>query len=220
MSWRDDPRIKKLLEKATLENLLKPCFERVHEKDEIQKMESTLKYALDKYEENEESETEPLTDECLDALCEITMNHGKNHTPESLLTLSKLFIKVEDWRLACEVIWCSASLAIQEFITDRQLNVKLDTQGQKRAFTRALSHALGNQFSVFEMCHLSFYTNRYGGHDANAALVEAKDFIQKLRAINGMPHLLIATTEGTLYCYRIEHDGGECHLVRQHRIGK
>ncbi|CAJ0566351.1 unnamed protein product, partial [Mesorhabditis spiculigera] len=181
MSWRDDPRIKKLLEKATLENLLKPCFERVHEKDEIQKMESTLKYALDKYEENEESETEPLTDECLDALCEITMNHGKNHTPESLLTLSKLFIKVEDWRLACEVIWCSASLAIQDFISAHQIKVELCSHYGKRRFMRLLSSDLANQFSVFEWCHSSFYTNSYFTADVEYAYIEARKFLQNLR---------------------------------------
>ncbi|CAJ0566348.1 unnamed protein product, partial [Mesorhabditis spiculigera] len=43
--------------------------------------------------------------------------------------------------------------------------------------------------------------------------------VAAMPTINGMPHLLVATTEGFLYCYRIEHDGGECHLVRQHRIG-
>lgn len=42
-----------------------------------------------------------------------TLNRGQNHTPATLLTLAKLFIWVGDFRLACEVVWCCAFLAIQ-----------------------------------------------------------------------------------------------------------
>jgi len=41
------------------------------------------------------------------------MNFVKDHTPESLLALAQFFMKVGDFRLACEVIWGSASLSIQ-----------------------------------------------------------------------------------------------------------
>jgi hypothetical protein len=53
MSWRNDPRIKKLLEKSTLETLLKVYFQRVHGKEEVQQIENVLKNALEKYSKKE-----------------------------------------------------------------------------------------------------------------------------------------------------------------------
>lgn len=53
MSWRNNPKIEKLLEKATLETLLKMYFQRVYGKEEVQEMENTLKHALEKYSKKE-----------------------------------------------------------------------------------------------------------------------------------------------------------------------
>ncbi|CAI4232899.1 unnamed protein product [Auanema sp. JU1783] len=72
---------------------------------------------------------------------------------ETVLTLVKLFIKLGDHRLACELIWCSASLAIQEFIANHQLKVMLNSHDSKRRFAWALSREIGRRFSVFEVCH-------------------------------------------------------------------
>ncbi|CAD6200278.1 unnamed protein product [Caenorhabditis auriculariae] len=155
-------------------------------------MESALRNALNKYEkkdtlfeklmENQENEAEPLIQECLSLLCEKNMNRGQDHTPESMLTLSKLFIKIADFRLACEMVWCSASMAVQEFITTRKLKVRLYSHNGKRDFVRALSREIGNQFAVFEACHASFYTNSHNARAVNAAFEEANDFVQQLRA--------------------------------------
>ncbi|KAF8368182.1 hypothetical protein PRIPAC_86011 [Pristionchus pacificus] len=192
MNWRHDPRLQKSLEKATLESLFKKYFQSIYGNDEVQEMENALRNALNKYEkkdtlfqklmEIQENEAEPLMQECLNSLCEKTMNRGQDHTPESMLTLSKLFIKIADFRLACEALWCSASIAVQEFITTRQLKVKLHSHNGKRDFVRALSREIGNQFAVFEACHSSFYTNSHNARDVNAAFVEANDFVQQLRA--------------------------------------
>ncbi|CAI2349889.1 unnamed protein product [Caenorhabditis sp. 36 PRJEB53466] len=193
MSSRQDPRVERLLEKTTLENLFKLYFQRIYGKEEIQEMENALKNALKKYEkkedvfqklwDNKENEATPLLNECLDSICEKTFNSGKSHTPESLLTLSKLFIKVGDFRLACEVIWCSASISIQEFIADRQLKVLLHSHNAKRRFASALSRDIGRRFSVFEVCHSSFYTNSHGALDVKDAFGDATEFIQKLREL-------------------------------------
>uniref|UniRef100_A0A183VHF8 CNH domain-containing protein n=1 Tax=Toxocara canis TaxID=6265 RepID=A0A183VHF8_TOXCA len=40
-----------------------------------------------------------------------------------------------------------------------------------------------------------------------------------LPIIGGKLHLLVATTDGYLYCYQVEAEGGECTLARQHKIG-
>lgn len=53
MNFYNDPRVKKLLEKATLEGLMKIYFQRVYGKDEIQEMENALKNALEKYSKND-----------------------------------------------------------------------------------------------------------------------------------------------------------------------
>lgn len=53
MSWRKNPRIEKLLEKATLETLLKVYFQRVYGKEEVQKMENALKHVFEKYPNKE-----------------------------------------------------------------------------------------------------------------------------------------------------------------------
>ncbi|CAI4226670.1 unnamed protein product [Auanema sp. JU1783] len=127
MNWQYDPCILKLLEKTTLESLFKEYFKTVYGKDKVQEMENALRNALNRYEnknelfeklvENKENEAEPL-------------NSGKNHTPESMLTLSRIFIKVGDYRLACEVLWCTVFLDIQEFISSRQLLVFHDVSNK------------------------------------------------------------------------------------------
>lgn len=191
MSFANHPQVKKLLEKATLESLIKIYFQRVYSRDEIQEMENALKNALDKYSEkeilydelieNNKNEAESLLNECLDTLCEKTLDRGKNHTPKTLLVLAKLFMKIGDLRLACEIIWCSASLAIQEFITDRGLNIRLYSHNGKTRFARALSKEIGHQFAVFETCHSSFYTNSKGARDVTDAFKDAHEFVQQLQ---------------------------------------
>uniref|UniRef100_A0A914BYA0 Uncharacterized protein n=1 Tax=Acrobeloides nanus TaxID=290746 RepID=A0A914BYA0_9BILA len=151
MNWRNDSRIKKLLEKSTLETLLKVYFQRVHGKEEVQQMENVLKNALEKYskkeliyeklyDENNEIEAEPLMNECLDALCDEPLNRAKDHTPQTLLMLVQLFIRIGDYRLACEIIWCSAAISIQDFIRLRGLKVLLHSHDSKRLFVQSLSH--------------------------------------------------------------------------------
>ncbi|KAI6186381.1 hypothetical protein M3Y98_00126600 [Aphelenchoides besseyi] len=54
MSWRKNPKIEKLLEKATLETLLKVYFQRVYGKEEVQEMESVLKHVFAKYPNKEQ----------------------------------------------------------------------------------------------------------------------------------------------------------------------
>ncbi|EFO92129.1 hypothetical protein CRE_11131 [Caenorhabditis remanei] len=189
MNWRHDPRLKQLLEKATLESLFKN--QSIYCNDEVQEMEITLRHVWKKYEkkdtlieklmENQGNEAEPLMQESWNSLCEKTMNQGQDHTPENMLTFCKLFRQIGDYQLACEMIWCCASLAVQEFITTRQLKVKLHSQNDKRSFMRALSHEIGNQFAVFEVCHLSFFSNSHKARCVNAAFVEANDFVQQLR---------------------------------------
>ncbi|KAI6178238.1 hypothetical protein M3Y98_00479100 [Aphelenchoides besseyi] len=131
--------------------------------------------------ENNKNDTEPLMNECLDTLCAETLNRGKNHTSVTLLTLAKLFMKIGDFRLACEVIWCSVSLAIQEFIALHGLNVRLHSHTGKANFMQALSRELARQFSVFEVCHSSFYTNKHNSQRVNFAFEEANDFIRNLQ---------------------------------------
>ncbi|EPB70526.1 WD domain, G-beta repeat protein [Ancylostoma ceylanicum] len=46
-----------------------------------------------------------------------------------------------------------------------------------------------------------------------------KKNVAAMLTINGQPHLLVATTDGFLYCYRVLSSGGECDLVKMHRIG-
>ncbi|KAF1758589.1 hypothetical protein GCK72_015048 [Caenorhabditis remanei] len=135
MNWRHDPRLKQLLEKATLDRLFKN--QSIYSSDEVQEMENTLRHVLNKYENN-------------DTFFENIINRDQKHTPENMLTLSKLFTKIGDYRLACEMIWCCASLAVHEFITTRQLKVKLHLLNEKKTFLRALSRKIGNQFAVFE----------------------------------------------------------------------
>lgn len=60
MNLANNPRLRKLLEKATLENLIKIYFKRIYGRDEIQEMENALRNALDKY-----SNKELLYDVCL-----------------------------------------------------------------------------------------------------------------------------------------------------------
>uniref|UniRef100_A0A1I7TCQ7 Uncharacterized protein n=1 Tax=Caenorhabditis tropicalis TaxID=1561998 RepID=A0A1I7TCQ7_9PELO len=91
--------------------------------------------------------------------------------------LSKLFMKIEDYRLACEALWGCASLAIQE----RRLNVELPSSVERRRFAFALSRDIGRRFTVFEMCNFSFYTNDYNAHDLSVVFMDAKELIQLLR---------------------------------------
>ncbi|KHJ86945.1 hypothetical protein OESDEN_13291 [Oesophagostomum dentatum] len=46
-----------------------------------------------------------------------------------------------------------------------------------------------------------------------------KKNVAAMLTLNGQPHLLVATTDGFLYCYRVLSSGGECDLVKMHRIG-
>ncbi|CAI2347334.1 unnamed protein product [Caenorhabditis sp. 36 PRJEB53466] len=193
MNSRQDPRIQRLLEKATLESLFKCYFQRVYGTEEITEVENGLRNALVNYDKkdllyenllvNDENAAELFVNECLDKICDKMYRCGQNHSPDTLLILAKLFIKIHDHRLACELIWCSASLALQEFISDRQLKVSLYSHNGKRRFASALSRDIGRRFSVFEVCHSSFYTNNHGALDVKDAFEDAKEFIKKLREL-------------------------------------
>lgn len=162
--------------------------------ERIEEMENALKNALGKYKNkqkifellltNNENDAQPFMEECLEKLCDKQMNFVKDHTPESLLALAQFFMKVGDFRLACEVIWGSASLSIQEFIRDRQLNVKLYSHISKSRFTAALSIDLGKTFAVFETCHTSYYTNTHKRCDVDFAFKLAEEFMEQLRAFH------------------------------------
>ncbi|CAI4226840.1 unnamed protein product [Auanema sp. JU1783] len=193
MSSRIDPRVVRLLEKTALENLLKTYFQSVYGKDEIVEMERGLNNALKKYENIEEifqalweneNVAEPYLKDCLDTLCEESYNAGRNHSPESLMMLSKFFIKVRDWRLAGEILWGATSLAIQNFITERNLNVRLYSHNGKVDFARALSDDIGRRFAVFVSCHSGFYSNNRTARQIISAYEDANEFILLLKEFN------------------------------------
>ncbi|CAJ0928873.1 unnamed protein product, partial [Mesorhabditis belari] len=84
-------------------------------------MENTLKKGLANFEGTKKS-----------------LAQGRTHSPESLFDLAQFFILIGDYRLACEVIWGGASLAIKNFISDRGLNVHLHSHtGKKDSYSRS-----------------------------------------------------------------------------------
>lgn len=38
-------------------------------------------------------------------------------------------------------------------------------------------------------------------------------------SLSGLQHLLVASTDGFVYCFRVPVDGGQCELIKQHRVG-
>lgn len=191
MNWRSDPRVQKLLEKATLESLLKRFFKRIYGAKQANEMESTLQKALHKYDQkecscemvlkNDETSAEPLIDVLLETLCDKNFNGRKKHTPGTVLALAHFFFKVGDFRVASELIWCSATLALQEFVEHNHLKIRLHSHNCKRHFANALSRDIGIMFFIFEGCHSSFYSDRYCASDVKLALEEATLFLQKLK---------------------------------------
>ncbi|CAI4224859.1 unnamed protein product [Auanema sp. JU1783] len=101
------------------------------------------------------------------------------HTAYTLLTLAAFFLKLGLLRLACELIWMSASLALQEFIKKHGLRVSLCSHESKRQFDRKLSHDLKGKFAIFE----SFYTNKHSRGDVMDALNEATIFWKSLQEL-------------------------------------
>ncbi|ULT81658.1 hypothetical protein L3Y34_011561 [Caenorhabditis briggsae] len=94
MNFRHDRRIKQLLEKKTLKSLFKIFLQRVYENNELQQMERELHFMLDfkkedtpfkKLLENDEDESGPISNECLDSLYK--KSSGKDHSLENMLTL-------------------------------------------------------------------------------------------------------------------------------------
>ncbi|XGW05036.1 hypothetical protein V3C99_015872 [Haemonchus contortus] len=77
--------------------------------------------------------------------------------------------------------------------------------------TQAASSYLPTQVNELMTVERSFATAILPGSD--------KKNVAAMPTIKGQPHLLVATTDGFLYCYRILSTGGECDLVKMHRIG-
>ncbi|KAK6047947.1 hypothetical protein COOONC_14545 [Cooperia oncophora] len=77
--------------------------------------------------------------------------------------------------------------------------------------TQAASNYLPTQVNELMTVERSFATAILPGSD--------KKNVAAMPTIKGQPHLLVATTDGFLYCYRILSSGGECDLVKMHRIG-
>ncbi|CAI4225181.1 unnamed protein product [Auanema sp. JU1783] len=77
--------------------------------------------------------------------------------------------------------------------------------------TQAASSYLPTQVNELITVERSFATARLPGSE--------KKNIAAMPTINGQTYLLVATTDGFLYCYKVEPDGGECNLVKQQRIG-
>ncbi|CAI4232405.1 unnamed protein product [Auanema sp. JU1783] len=68
---------------------------------------------FEKLLENNESAVRPFLEECLNLFCEKSSAPTKNHTPETVLLMSKFYFRLGDYRLACEMVWDCASLTIQ-----------------------------------------------------------------------------------------------------------
>ncbi|CAI4224857.1 unnamed protein product [Auanema sp. JU1783] len=162
MSWINNPRIDTLMKKAT-DVLLKGVLQKVHN-------------------ENNRNDCAETLDECLDEFCKKGPNPSVEHTSTSVLSLAKLFYHLGDNRVSCELIWCVVSLAISEFIQERELNVKLVSHQGKRRFLRKLSDHIVAEFPIFEICHNSFYTNDLERADVAEALKLAPSFIELLRS--------------------------------------
>ncbi|VDM64174.1 unnamed protein product [Angiostrongylus costaricensis] len=77
--------------------------------------------------------------------------------------------------------------------------------------TQAASSYLPAQVNELMTVERSFATAILPGSD--------KKNVAAMPTIKGQPHLLVATTDGFLYCYRVLSSGGECDLVKMHRIG-
>ncbi|KJH50324.1 hypothetical protein DICVIV_03517 [Dictyocaulus viviparus] len=77
--------------------------------------------------------------------------------------------------------------------------------------TQAASSYLPTQVNELMTVERSFATAILPGTD--------KKNVAAMPTIKGQPHLLVATTDGFLYCYRVLSTGGECDLMKMHRIG-
>lgn len=77
--------------------------------------------------------------------------------------------------------------------------------------TQAASSYLPAQVNELMTVERSFATAILPGSD--------KKNVAAMPTIKGQSHLLVATTDGFLYCYRVLSSGGECDLVKMHRIG-
>uniref|UniRef100_A0A915BE36 WD repeat domain phosphoinositide-interacting protein 2 n=1 Tax=Parascaris univalens TaxID=6257 RepID=A0A915BE36_PARUN len=78
-------------------------------------------------------------------------------------------------------------------------------------FSKAASSYLPAQMNDLLLREKSFATARLPAVGTKNAVA--------LPVIGGKLHLLVATTDGYLYCYQVESEGGECTLARQHKIG-
>ncbi|KHN79943.1 WD repeat domain phosphoinositide-interacting protein 2 [Toxocara canis] len=78
-------------------------------------------------------------------------------------------------------------------------------------FSKAASSYLPTQMNDLLLREKSFATARLPAIGTKNAVA--------LPIIGGKLHLLVATTDGYLYCYQVEAEGGECTLARQHKIG-
>ncbi|VDL71118.1 unnamed protein product [Nippostrongylus brasiliensis] len=93
----------------------------------------------------------------------------------------------------------------------KQESASESSSGWLGYLTQAASSYLPTQVNELMAVERSFATAILPGTN--------KKNIAAMPTIQGQPHLLVATTDGFLYCYRVLPSGGECDLVKMHRIG-
>ncbi|KAF8384462.1 atg-18 [Pristionchus pacificus] len=54
---------------------------------------------------------------------------------------------------------------------------------------------------------------------AVARLPASQKTVAAMITLSGLQHLLVASTDGFVYCFRVPVDGGQCELIKQHRVG-
>ncbi|VDP27991.1 unnamed protein product [Heligmosomoides polygyrus] len=99
----------------------------------------------------------------------------------------------------------------QEEHEKKQESASESSTGWLGYLTQAASSYLPAQVNELMTVERSFATAILPGSD--------KKNVAAMPTIQGQPHLLVATTDGFLYCYRVLSSGGECDLVKMHRIG-
>jgi len=193
-NWHQDRNVKMLLAKAAQLNILKNYPERVYGKTEVKSVERQLEHVLDDFLKRDDDffhsvENRELVRECLEHVYE-EMTSPEKRIPTSTLTimLAELFLKAGDCRLSSELIWCSSSMALNEFCErhDVKLTIKVDS-GQSSVML-VLSEDMFVKFVIAEGCHDSFYTDVHGHGAVKFTLEKAKDFI-------GMLHAYVMTDE-------------------------
>ncbi|GMT10562.1 hypothetical protein PFISCL1PPCAC_1859, partial [Pristionchus fissidentatus] len=55
---------------------------------------------------------------------------------------------------------------------------------------------------------------------AVARLPASQRTVAAMITLSGQQHLLVASTDGFIYCFRVPTEGGQCELIKQHRVGQ